>query len=201
MARKPATEEERRNTKKRIRQAAAEVFREKGISGVTARAIAAKADVSVGKIYSYFGSLTDLMQSLWMIPVRDALSRLETVAAENPDPKERLDALIDAYIDFADSNPELYRSALLFVRPADFDPPEAQPLEAAPFSSLLIETIVAGQKEKKIRAGDPAVLAQMIWAGIHGCFAAKVNFDRIEFQDSADLAGEMKKILTNQLFI
>ena len=69
MPRRPATESQREEVRQKIRNAAKAIYREKGITGISARAIAVSAGVSVGTIYSYFGDLQTLMQSLWLEPL------------------------------------------------------------------------------------------------------------------------------------
>ena len=60
MPRPALTEEQRRETRRQIRQAASDMYAENGLSDISARAIAKRAGVSVGTIYSHFANLTDL---------------------------------------------------------------------------------------------------------------------------------------------
>ena len=64
MARPAASPEQRDRQRGRIRRAAAEVYAENGLLGVTARAVAQRAGVSTGTIYSYFDGLQGLMRSI-----------------------------------------------------------------------------------------------------------------------------------------
>ena len=70
MARPTLTKEQRAEIRSRIRKAATELYPESGLSDISARGIAKRAGVSVGTIYSYFDNLPELMQSLWIEPVR-----------------------------------------------------------------------------------------------------------------------------------
>ena len=69
MPRPALTEEQRRATRRRIRRAASELYAEAGLSRISARAVAERAGVSVGTLYTHFDNLTDLMRSLWRAPV------------------------------------------------------------------------------------------------------------------------------------
>ncbi|MDP1632377.1 MAG: TetR/AcrR family transcriptional regulator [Caulobacter sp.] len=195
MPRKPASEEQRQAVRKRIQKAAAKLFADEGAAGVSARAIAGRAGVSVGTLYAYFSDLQGLMQSLWMEPVAHIDVLFTQVARENADPVQRLRALLGAYAEFALKNPELYRGAFLFVRPKVLPAPEKAALESAVFPGLLIDAVRDGQSAGLLRSGDPRRLAQIFWAGLHGCLALPVNFDRLAFDEAGPLARDVIDML------
>ena len=76
MPRPALTEEQRRESRRRIREAASALYATSGLGDISARAIAKEAGVSVGTIYSHFGSLAELMQSLWRQPARKLVQQL-----------------------------------------------------------------------------------------------------------------------------
>lgn len=195
MARKPATAEQRQAVRRHIQKAAASVYSEQGASAVSVRAIAQRAEVSVGTLYAYFGSLQGLMQSLWMEPLETINARLTELAASIAEPVERLAALLNAYVEVAHARPELFRGAFLFVRPDTLPKPARGPLEDAPFAGLLITAVREGQDRGALRGGDPRVLAQVAWAGVHGCLALPVNLDRLDFDEAPALAARMIEAL------
>lgn len=199
MPRKPATEEQRAAIRKKIRDAARHVYREKGISGVSARAIAVAAGVSVGTIYSYFGDLATLMQSLWAEPLESINARFREIAASHVDPLERLRALMTAYVAVGADNPELYRSAFLFVRPAHLDQPNQDDPDSVVFVALVRRALLEGQNAGIVRSGSVDELAQLIWAGLHGSIALPINFDRIRFDDHQRISSQMIDLLIAQL--
>lgn len=190
MPRKPATEEQKQAARRRLQKAAAALYAEVGATGVSARAIAQGAGVSVGTIYTYFGSLQGLMQSLWMQPVEAINARLTELAASIPEPGARLRALLQAYVGVARDQPELYRGAFLFVRPRSLPTPEREPLDTAPFPRLLITAVRDGQACGVVRPGDPVRLAQLAWSAVHGAIGLPVNFDRLAFQDTTALEDD-----------
>lgn len=191
MARKPATAAQRQAARRHIQKAAASVYAEQGAAGVSVRAIALRAEVSVGTIYAHFGSLQGLMQSLWMEPVETINAQLVELAAGIADPAARLRALLTTYVDVARTRPELFRGAFLFVRPDTLPKPPRGPLEEAPFAALLIAAVADGQAAGLFRQGDPRRLAQIAWAGVHGGLALPVNFDRLAFAPPDQLASDM----------
>ncbi len=199
MARPAATPEQQEAVRKRIRDAAAELYRAEGLGGITARAIAQGAGVSVGTIYSHFGDLATLMQSLWTGKVARQFARFRDIAERHPDPVERLDALLRDYLRFGLENAALYRNAFLFVRPESHAKPEAGPLSAVEFPALLIAAIAEGQAAGRIVEGQPEHLAQILWSGVHGCLALPANIDRVAFAPPAQIAAAMAAALMRGL--
>lgn len=191
MPRKPATDEQRTAARGRLQAAASAVVAEVGVTGVTARAIADRAGVSVGTIYSYFGSLQGLMQSLWMEPLDRINARLRATAGSTTDPVERVRRLLEAYVSVATNAPELFRGAFLFVRPDSLGKPPKEALEAPVFGELLVAAIREGQSGGAIRPGDPRRLAQFAWSAVHGSLALPANFDRIELLPGPEIASDM----------
>lgn len=201
MARRPATEAQKKASRRQIQKAAASFYAEHGAAAVSARAVAQRAGVSVGKIYAHFGSLQGLMQSLWMEPIEAINVQLGEMAAEITDPVLRLRALLNAYVEIALARPQLFRGAFLFVRPETMPRPDREPLEGTPFASLLISTIEEGQRLGVLREGDPWKLAQIVWAGVHGCLALPVNLDRLDFIGAEEIAALMIDILLRDLSV
>ena len=198
MARPKATPEQRRGQRDRIRRAAADVYRRDGLSGITVRAVSAAAGVSAGTLYSYFGSIEELMQSLWTEPVAEVNRRLEQTVDGIADPLERIRALLEAYVRFAGDQPEVFRGAVLFVRPATAPAPTTQPPDDLPFHRLLREAVEDGQATDVVRQGDAATIAQVLWAGVHGAVALPINIDRFSLEAPAVLArGMIDALLTS----
>ena len=188
MARPKASPEQRAEVRRSIQQAAVALYRAEGMGGVSARAVAKKAGVSVGTIYAYFGDLSGLGQSLWEPQIAALEDNLRAVATANPDPLARIEALLRAYLTFGIEQADLYRNALLFVRPGTLESPNKQPLSAFAFPTLLSAAIEQGQAAGAIVEGDVSVLVQILWSGVHGALALPVNMDRLDLRPSADLA-------------
>ncbi len=190
MARPKATPEQRAEVRRSIQRAAAELYREDGLAGVSARAVARKAGVSVGTIYSYFGDLAGLGQSLWEGRVAKQEDMFRRVAEAHEDPLDRIEALLDAYLQFGIEQHELYRSVLLFVRPEGMETPETQPVSAFAFPTLLQAAIEEGQAAGTVQNGDAANLAQLLWSGVHGAIALPINLARVDLKPVKSLRDE-----------
>ena len=77
------------------------------------------------------------------------------------------------------------------MRPDALPKPDRGPLADAPFAALLTAAIHEGQAQGALRPGDPELLAQVAWAGVHGCLALPINLDRLAFAESSRLAAQM----------
>ena len=199
MPRPALTEEQRREIRRRIRRAASELYGTSGLGEISARAIAKKAGVSVGTIYSHFGNLAELMQSLWRQPVRQLVADLDEIAKDVEQPLTTLRALLNKYAEFAQTNNAVYRGAFMFVRPESHPKPEAIAIEEAAIPGALISVIKAGQDAGEIKAGDPIELAQLVWAGVHGAIALPDNLDRVAFSNPEVIVEQMIETLIESI--
>ncbi len=194
-----ATPEQRAEQRQRIRRAASELHQEGGLRAVTVRAVAARAGVSTGLLYSYFANLSDLMRSLWQVPIAELGRSLAAVEQAEADPLTRIERLLLTYIDFTVANEETHRGLLLFVRPPD----SATELNNDPDDLMLFASlrraVEDGQATGSIREGDPRSLAQLLWSGIHGALALPVNIDTYDLTDGPTAATEMIPALTHSI--
>lgn len=197
MPRPRATPTQRNAQRQRIRRAAAEIYAEDGADALSVRSIAARAGTSQGTIYSYFTNLAELMRSLWAEPVAEVGRQLEQLAESIDDPVERTRALLSAYLDFASSHPEVYRGAILFVRPSTAPTPDVQPLEELPFFRLLAAALDEAAHHGRLRSNDSRRTAELLWSGLHGAIALPINIDLYAVTESNVLASEMIDLLVD----
>lgn len=201
MARPKASPEQRAEVRRSIQQAAVELYRAEGLGGVSARAVAKKAGVSVGTIYSYFGDLKGLGQSLWEPQIAQLENELREVAAQHETPLARIEALLRAYLAFGIEQSELYRNALMFVRPTSAEQPPKQSLNDFTFPTLLLAAIQQGQATGRVIAEDPEVLVQILWSGVHGALALPVNMDRLKLVPAAEVIDLTIRVLMRSILV
>lgn len=186
MARPKATESQKEAVRAKIRHAAAELYREQGLSNLTARAIAVRAGVSPGTIYVHFGSLSELARSLWQGPVLKFEQHLDELASEHVDPLPRIRAMVTAYLAFARANPDLYKGTFLYIRPPNEAAPEKEDFAVNKFAQLLIAAIDEGKRRDVLNAKDSRATTQLIWGTLHGHLSLPVNLDRFQWQACSD---------------
>lgn len=188
MARPAATDAQRREQRDRIRRAAAELYQEGGLPALSVRAVAKRAGVSTGLLYSYFDGLSELMRTLWIRPVAEFGLRVDAIVADEPDPLRRIESLLTAYVEWVQANPDVHRGVLLFVRPPNAEPPTTRPVADLALPQALAAAIDEGQGAGRIHPGEPMELAQALWAGVHGALALPVNIHRYAVTPAAELA-------------
>jgi AcrR family transcriptional regulator len=163
-------EQQKAETRQAIVDAAGALFREHGYEGFSLRQVAEQIGYSPGTIYLYFKNKDALLFTLVDEGFAKFGRMLSAAAAASDVPREQLDGLFDAYIQFGLENPIHYR--LMFMERTDFLVRES---ETAPVGHTWHETfmtlqdtvercIAAGQ----IRATDPQSAADALWAGVHG---------------------------------
>src|SRR6266853_558771 len=151
------------------------MFASEGVEAVTMRKIADRIEYSATAIYQYFPDKESLLRE---ICERDfgALAQQSLRVAREPDPVERLRKLGRAYVEFALAHPSSYR--LMFMTPKPSEPnlerrgvPERDAY--ALLRSVVQECIEQGRLEKK--SWDAELVAQTLWAGVHGLFALEIT--------------------------
>jgi TetR/AcrR family fatty acid metabolism transcriptional regulator len=97
-----------------ILEGALRVFGEKGFEDATVAAICAEAGISEPTLYEYFDSKEDVLFSISELYTRKEIERFSELAHFINDPRERVRAIIQAYLEFYENNP-LYTSVALLT--------------------------------------------------------------------------------------
>lgn len=92
-----------------ILEVAETLFSEKGFDGTSIRDISKVAKINVAMISYYFGSKERLLQSLLVYRTTDIKSQLELLVEENIEPIEKVNKLIEIYINRINNNKGIYR--------------------------------------------------------------------------------------------
>lgn len=199
MGRPAQSEAQRAEMRERIRQEAFELFKQGGFDAVSIRAVAARIGIVPSGIYHYYKNRNELVQAIWYEPARDATVRMLSMAARTTDPITRIEKALRIYIQLAFEHPEIYREAFMFVRPKSEHPPPRQPMDRLDFHNVLKTSIEQAQADGRIRTGDASLMAQILWAGLHGALALPTNIDRWAYAPSDQLVEEMLNTLMSGL--
>lgn len=145
--------------------AGADAAREIGAEQLSLREVARRAGVSHAAAYNHFADKKDLLRGL-------AIRAFEDLAVELRRAGEHetggLDDLAVAYLRFAMSRPAEFR--FMFQRSLCMPDGVPDPLEEASRAAehALVEKIVRLQAGGRLRAGDPAAVALVVWSQVHG---------------------------------
>jgi AcrR family transcriptional regulator len=199
MGRPALSDAQRTETRRRIRDAALKLYTEQGLDAVSIRSVAQAVGVAASGIYSYFNSRQALIEALWFDPVMAAVGEMIRVAEATPDSVARVERVLRVYIAFAMDNPEIYRGAFLFVRPDAMEPPVAGKLDDLPFHTILRDAIRAAQDDGRYAQGDADMLAQTLWAGLHGAVALSTNVEHWSFASKPERVESMLSLMLSGL--
>lgn len=92
-----------------ILEVAETLFAEKGFDGTSIRDISKLAMINIAMISYYFGSKERLLQSLIVYRTSDIKKQLENLLEEKLEPLEKVNKLIEIYINRINNNKGIYR--------------------------------------------------------------------------------------------
>lgn len=152
-----------------IREAALEVARREGFAGLHLRAIALELGWSATALYRYYPSKDDLLNAIRVQGFRQLGVALRDVKDAASTPSEAARGAMRAILDFAKSEPELFR--LLFeLNQAEF--PSSTEVRAERKRSFAVaEAIASDCIEAGLFTGTPTEVAHLLWIGCHGLAA------------------------------
>ena len=172
---------DKQERRKKILDTARDLFVAHGYDGVTLRGIAEAIEYAPGTIYGHFKDKDTLIQALCLADF-EAFETSFPRAALPADPLEAIREIGTAYIRFALTHPNHYR--LMFMTPRPVEPP-AEALEkrgdpARDGYALLRQTVQRAIDADAFRDEfrDPDLLAQTLWAGVHGMASLEIAMGR-----------------------
>jgi AcrR family transcriptional regulator len=168
-------ERERKELRELILEAARELFNSAGVEATTMRAIAERIEYSPTAIYSYFADKEALLHQLCLNDFRSLAQKFAALEKIN-DPIKRLRRLAQAYADFGIHYPQAYR--FLFMTPKPVPPateasgnPDTDP--CAHMYKVVESCMAEGAFKPQLK--DANLIAQTIWAGLHGAIALQLG--------------------------
>ena len=202
---KPKTEVERQQLRTLIIDAARELFVARGVEAVTMREIAKRINYSATSIYLHFADKESLIRAICDTDFLALASSLKAIL-QIPHPVERMHALGSGYAAFALSHPNHYRLMFMTEHPP-IDPATSAITQnnAEQDAYFQLKSVV-----KEVHDGgyfrpdlhDVDLIAQTVWAGIHGVCSLQITMAQDCWVNWADFAARldlMKKMITQGL--
>ncbi len=194
---------EKDDLKKKILNAAAELFVEEGYESVSMRKIAERIEYAPSTIYLHFRDKADLVGSLCTTTFAELEQRLEEIVEQGLAPLERLRKSLRAYIDFGLEHPSHY--AFVFSTPSSALQGVAAagqgPLWACGMGSF--ERLRMGMQEcmatGAIREADVELVSQSTWLMMHGVTMGLVFESDFPFLDRGKLIEHTLDRIINSL--
>ncbi|MGZ8252401.1 MAG: TetR/AcrR family transcriptional regulator [Methylophilaceae bacterium] len=176
---KPKTEEERLKLRQLILDAARELFVARGVDAVTMREIARIIGYSATAIYLHFKDKDEIIRAICDTDFLALASELKQ-SLQITDPVERIVAMGYGYARFALSHPNQYRMMFMTQRPAS-DPEVSEVQQGNPEQDAYTQLKQAvleifNQQLFRTELTDPNLIAQTIWAALHGVCSLEIFF-------------------------
>ena len=166
-------EREREEVRRKILEAARDLFASEGYEKVTMRRIAEAIEYSATTIYNHFEDKDDLVQAL----CHEDFARLfEHMSAQPPptDPVDAIRKLGHGYARFGIEHPNQYR--FMFMTPGKFEHPQDRDFSPGERAFGLVREVVAAAIEGGyFRPGNVHTTAQVLWASLHGAVALLIT--------------------------
>ncbi len=196
---KPKTEAERQQLRTLIIDAARDLFVTRGVEAVTMREIAKRIGYSATSIYLHFADKEAVLRAILDVDMLALATSLNTIL-QIEDPVERMQALGYGYADFALSFPNHYRLMFMAERiPCDPEKSSLQKNNAEQDAYFLLKTVVndvylAGRFKEELQ--DVDLIAQVIWAGVHGVCSLEINMASDKWVNWADISARLQLMQT-----
>jgi AcrR family transcriptional regulator len=165
-------EREREEVRRKILDAARDLFTREGYERVTMRAIADAIEYSPTTIYHHFEDKDDLVRATCQADFERLLGAFESQGRPD-DPIEWIRQLGRAYARFGVEHPNHYRFMFMTLHPCDA--PEKTPAGEQTYD-LLRDAVTAGVAAGRFRDLPADTICQVLWSCVHGVTALLVTF-------------------------
>lgn len=183
-------ERDRLGLRRKILDAARELFMREGYERVTMRRIAEAIEYSPTAIYLHFKDKDELVRAL----CADEFGQLLRALPQQPaaDPVEGIRQLGMAYTRFGLAHPNHYR--FMFMTGQHQNEPSPEGWQAFGLLRTAVDKAIAAGR---FRRDDPDAVAQVLWATIHGVVALLVTFEGDRFPGAPAVPDLVERVIEN----
>lgn len=197
-------DEQKAELREKIFAAARKMVLRKGFAELSLRKLADEIGYAPGTIYLYFKNRDEIVREICVRGFAELFEEMKS-AADVVDPQARVAALLRAYADFAINHPETYR--LSFMEDPKFTeemfrsvPREGEDGAGRLAFSAVVKAVQDLKARKKLARGvDENLLAEVLWAGVHGVVSLKLIYPAFPTNSTELLVDKMIDALLNGL--
>jgi AcrR family transcriptional regulator len=187
-------EREREAVRRKILDAARELFTAEGYERVTMRRIAQAIEYSPTAIYNHFQDKDSLLDAL----CENEFSRLLALLGTGPPPRSGVAWIRQmgvAYARFGLDYPNHYR--FMFMAAAAFGEDHEPSAAAQQAFGLLRAAVKKAIDSGEFRRGDVDGMAQVLWSSIHGAVALLITYRPAQFPGSPAKPDLVERVVEN----
>jgi AcrR family transcriptional regulator len=189
-------EREREAVRRKILDAAHDLFAREGYDRVTMRRIADAIEYSPTTIYNHFEDKDDLVQWLCEEDFARLLGALQ--AAQPPaDPVEHIRQLGLAYAGFGVEYPNHFR--FMFMMPGKLEHIHELSGSVQQAFELLHSAVVKAIDSGAFRPGNADAVAQVLWASLHGVVALLITLEPQHWPHVPSVPALVARVLENSI--
>ena len=194
-------ERHRQGLRQEILKAALDVFANEGYQNLSMRRLAEKIEYSPTTIYLHFKDKAELFECICEQTFAQLCDIFFKIVASSTDPFEALRECCRAYVEFGLKHPDQYTVAFLLDSGQRLAPAEVlQKFPKAMQAFYQLRSGVANCMAKTTLAhGDPELVSQVIWAGLHGLTALLIVKPSFPWCDKEALIDSMTDILVRNM--
>ena len=172
-------ERDKEDVRRKILEAAHDLFETQGYENVTMRAVADVIEYSPATIYLHFANKDALVEALCFEDF-EKLSEAMNQAPLPSNPVDRIRALGRAYAAFGLANPNHYR--FMFMTAGDWKN-HANEEDSPPARSyaVLRQAVVEAMDQGFFQKDDVDLVSQILWSAIHGVVSLVITFKPEQF--------------------
>lgn len=153
--------------RQKLCKVAASLFIGNGEKGVTMRELAVALGVSAMTPYRYFRNKEEILAAIRAQAYEQLADALEVAATASLTAEaERIQALCQAYVDFALENPSRYKLMIDHAQHNENDYPELK--IAIDRCNVWLTSYAQGLVDTGVFCGNPQLIAYSFWANLHG---------------------------------
>lgn len=197
---KPKTDIERQQLRTLIIDTARALFVSRGVEAVTMRELAKRINYSATSIYLHFADKEAVLRAICdtdFLALATSLKNILQIA----NPIERLHAMGRGYAAFALTHPNHYRMMFMTERTeSSLQQNNAEQDAYFQLKSVVSDVYAAGCFRADLHDAD--LIAQTIWAGMHGVCALQINMSEdkwIEWSNISDRLQLMQDVMMRGL--
>lgn len=205
MGTKERRQREKDALKQKILDAATELFTEDGYKNVTMRKIANKIEYSLPTIYEHFGNKAEILLNIYHQSGYLLLEKLQAIYDLDISPLAKIEKMGRAYVSVSLENRDFYELTFLTnsIR-AEHDTeglklqsPACKTIDSPAYKAftLLVRVLEDARREGVNLEEEPMVVAQTLWAGLHGLVSLMITNPEFPWVDRNKLIDNMLKTL------